>query len=80
MTKNHLCHVYNICCRCAVRHKGERKENMADVPTYVSTAVFGLTAAMLFINVLAQIIYVIKSLKKERSNKKRFVYPETEKL
>ncbi|MDY4835437.1 hypothetical protein [Frisingicoccus sp.] len=53
---------------------------MADVPTYVSTAVFGLTAAMLLINVLAQIIYVIKSLKKERSNKKRFVYPETEKL
>ena len=52
---------------------------MADVPTYVSTAVFGLTAAMLLINVLAQIIYVIKSLK-EKSNKKRFVYPETEKL
>lgn len=53
---------------------------MADVPTYVSTAVFGLTATMLLINVLTQIIYVIKTLKKERSNKKRFYYPETEKL
>lgn len=59
---------------------------MADVPTYVSTAVFGLTAVMLLVNVLTQFVYVIKSLKKDVSDKKKRIhkrkssYPETERL